>query len=115
MNSLWIAYIAAALMVLVYKYERYVYQNRHRPRGEVTAEWFFENSADNASSWVATIGIVWMLGYLYVGQLVNLIPNIPVHPSIAFALGGLAEFIAPPVARLITATVLRFFERPTGG
>ncbi len=112
--KLWIAYIVAALLVLAWKYTRYLYQNRDRRRWTVTIEWFFEGSADNAASWVATIGVVWVLGFLYVGRIVILIPGLPIHPSIAFLLGALAEFIAPAIAKIITATVIRFFEKSTG-
>lgn len=113
--TLWLAYIAAAVLVLAVKLGRYIYQNRTRPRLEVLAEWFFDSgSADNAASWVGTIGVVWTLGYLYIGEICTLIPGLPVHPSVAFLLGALAEFIAPAVAKIITSTVIRLFEKTTG-
>lgn len=114
MTSLWIAYIAAALLVLLYKLARYCYQNRTRQRWQVVTEWFFEPTADNAVSWVATVGVVWTLGYLYVSQVISLIDGVPVHPSIAFLLGAVAEFVAPPVAKTITAKAIAVFGKVTG-
>jgi hypothetical protein len=76
-----------------------------RTTKQITAEWFFENSVDNASSWTATIGGVWVIGSIYINRIVSIVglTDLPVHASIAFLLGSLFEVTVPNVIKWITS------------
>jgi len=66
--KLWVAYIVGALGSLAWKYGRYVRGAKKAgiPARTATAEWFFEASAENAFSWVTTVGFVWCVGVMYI-------------------------------------------------
>lgn len=108
----WISYLGAALLVLLWKWARYVYfmaLTEKKPIHDSTLEWFFEASIVNGVSWVATIGIVWSVGVMYIGRVTwiwfSWIQEIPVHAAIAFLLGALMEMVAPAVVKLIASKI----------
>lgn len=107
MQSEWTSYIAGAVLTLVYKWARFVYQGckAGKPVGQATAEWFFEPSAENAVSWTATIGGVWLLGSIYIDHAIEItgLTDLPVLDSLAFLLGSLMEFTAPAVCKWIVS------------
>ena len=127
----WAAYITAAVLTLVYKFCKYLYDNRRIwmnahgggensgdvlkpwPMRRAVFGWFFEGSADNAVSWITTIGVVWVGGYLYLSS--SLMDSVPVHPSIAFLFGSLAEMTAPEVSKYIASKAVPMLERVFGG
>lgn len=126
----WAAYITAALLTLAYKYLRYHWVSYREwvateklrqgveRTGDLTgaiawswlktsAGWFFDGSADNVTSWITTIGVVWVAGVSYINRLDWLLGDfsqkVPVHASIAFLLGGLMEMLAPAIAKAVVA------------
>lgn len=111
MNRYWVAYLAGAGLTLTWKYVRYVLQ---RPIGksvkQVTLEWMFEPSNANASSWVATVAVVWVVGGIYIDRVAFLfgqeLTGVPLHPSVAFFLGVIAEMLAPTAVKW---TIKRLF------
>lgn len=109
---IWTAYLAGALLALAYKFCRYLQESKLWGSNlkQATLEWFFEPSQDNAVSWVTTVGAVWVLGYLYVDQATAYFDWIPIHASVAFLLGTLAEMIAPAFAKWFAARVLKPFR-----
>jgi hypothetical protein len=118
---IWVSYLSAALLVLLYKWGRYVYfaaLDESKPVHEATMEWFFEASVANGVSWVVTIGVVWVFGAMYINQVTwswfSWIREVPVHAAIAFLFGALMEMIAPAVVKLIVSKI-PFANIPNGG
>jgi len=127
----WAAYLGAAWLTLGYKFAKYLYDNRKLwmaahggaedtgdvlkpwPMRRAVFQWFFEGSAGNAVSWITTVGVVWVGGYLYLSS--SLMDTLPVHPSIAFLLGSLAEMTAPEVSKYLVGKVVPMLERAFGG
>lgn len=100
-KSVWAFYLAGALLTLAlkfYRYYRFGVKNGKSFRVSL-CEWLFEASAENAFSWMTTIGIVWAVGVTYIDQVDFLwsgyLKAIPVHTSFAFLLGSLMEIAAP--------------------
>ena len=100
-------YLAGAVLVLALKLLFYVYNSSKfgKKWHQSLAEWFFEKSGNNAVSWVATIGIVWLIGSAYIDRigldwilgehLQEKLQELPVINSMAFVLGCFAEYLAP--------------------
>ena len=105
--KLWVAYIVGALGSLAWKYGRYVRAAKKAgiPARTATAEWFFEASAENAFSWVTTIGFVWCVGVMYIDRvdlfLTSWLGKVPPHPAFAPFLGSINEFIAPNAVKWV--------------
>ena len=103
----WISYICGALLVLIWKYARYLYASKSFNKNwrQSTLEWFFAPTAENAVSWVTTIGVVWVIGAAYISRIDFKVSDwlnaIPLHASMAFLLGSLMEFAAPNCAKWI--------------
>lgn len=104
---LWLWYGVGAFLTLVWKLSKYIYVGKKTGKATKTllCEWFFESSAENAISWITTIGVVWAFGFLYVGTCVMegavFISKIPDVPAFAFLLGSLMELAAPAAAKWI--------------
>lgn len=103
-HAIWAAYFMAALLTLIGKLIRYVQEGKRNGKTvkQSICEWFFEGTRENLFSWIATVGIVWVLGVLYIERLVDatgilgtVFSTIPVHVSGAVLLGYLAETLAP--------------------
>lgn len=102
MNPYYVFYVIGAALTLLGKWLVYV-RNGQKKYGstlrEATAEWFFEKSAENYGSWVATIAAVWAGGVLYVEQLpfpyLDGLLKLPLHISVACLLGSVMELAAP--------------------
>jgi hypothetical protein len=105
-KSAWAWWIVGALLTLAWKLARYIYAQKKLGYSLKVSllEWFFEDSAENAVSWITTIGAVWVLGATYIDRLTiyEVSVPLPLHNSLAFFLGGLAEFIAPNITKWIT-------------
>ena len=105
----WIAYIAALLLSLAYKWARYVRTGRSLGKsiGQSSAEWCFENSLTNGVSWVTTIASFVVVGSIYIDRVI-LVPwfsDLPVHWSLAALLASLTEFTAPNVAKWLLSKI----------
>jgi hypothetical protein len=76
-----------------------------KPTKQIVIEWFFEPSLDNASSWTATIGGVWLLGSIYINRIVSLagLTDLPLDTSIAFFLGTIFEVVVPNITKFIVS------------
>lgn len=111
--GLWIAYLAAALGLLAYKYVRYLYHARRNGKTgrEATLEWLFEPSVDNVVSWLTTIAVVWVVGAVYIDSVVDYLSWVPRHPALAFLLGILAEKFAPDLAKYFVSRTVASFTR----
>lgn len=106
----WTAYLGGALLTLGYKYARYLYIGYPRGIGwkKLTLEWFFDPSKQNAVSWVTTVGVVWIIGGLYIDRMDwnvdgNYLKSLPVQSSIAFTLGSMMEYVAPNITKWFVA------------
>ena len=95
----WTAYLTSFALTLAYKYGRAVYNGRKQGKTvyAISAEWFWEASAENTVSWVATITSCLAMGGIYIDRIVEipLLSAIPVHWAIAAFLASLTEFWAP--------------------
>jgi hypothetical protein len=102
-HFVWIAYVLGFALTLLFKWAQAAYLGGKQGKSvkQVTCEWFFEPSLENASSWTATIGGVWVLGSIYINGLVKIagISDLPVDESIAFLFGSLFEFTVPAIIK----------------
>jgi hypothetical protein len=107
MMKLWIAYLIGAIGTLAWKYWLYIRAAKKNGISikAASGEWFFEKSAENAFSWLATIGIVWCVGVAYIDRvdllLTGWLGNVPLHPAFALLLGSINEYIAPNTIKWI--------------
>ena len=95
----WSAYLAGALLTLAWKFAR-ARLNSTQSWREFLIDWFFSPGLDNTVSWVTTVGLVWVIGVMYISRTVvwapaGYIAGLPLHSSIAFLLGSILEFVAP--------------------
>jgi len=113
-TPVWIAYFAGAGLVLVSKLVRYLGQSKAHGSSVSGSlkEWFLEPSSNNFASWLATVGVVWVVGYLYINQLADftgitgkVVDKIPIAAPVAFLFGCVAEIIAPNVFKWIMAAL----------
>ena len=106
-KSAWVSYILGAGLTLLWKWGLAVYHGRRLGKTvkEISCEWFFESSRANTSSWVATIGGVWLAGSIYIDHVVDItgLTSLPVADSFAFCLGSAMEFTVPAIFKWITA------------
>lgn len=105
-----LSYFAGALLMLAEKARRYIYYGKkvgQKKAMESLREWLFDDSVSNVSSWIATIGAVWVGGYLYVNQIPSIfgfnMPEITVAAPIGFLLGCLMEQVAPNIIKIFAA------------
>lgn len=116
----WLWYLAGAICCLLWKWQRYCYESRGHGISfwKASREWFELHTFGSQASWVATIGVVWVIGAVYVDRVGvewmfdGILKFIPVHVSFAFLLGVLAELSAPAAVKWL-ATKLPFIT--TGG
>jgi hypothetical protein len=100
-RTLWCWYLAGALAALAWKFLAYYRVGRRSGRDflEIADEWVFEQSPENAVSWIATVLVVWCAGVLFIEDLalawVAWIRQIPAHPAFAALFGYLMEYGAP--------------------
>jgi hypothetical protein len=106
----WASYLGGALLALAYKYARYLYTGHQSRIGwkELTWEWFFDPCKENAVSWVTTVGVVWIIGSLYIERMDwevggNFLKSLPVQSPVAFTLGSMMEFVAPNISKWFVA------------
>lgn len=108
-RDVWIAYFLGFGLTLLFKWGKAVYMGakQNKSIGKTTVEWFFEPSLENASSWTATIGGVWVLGSIYINRIVNVagLSSLPVDASIAFFLGTIFEFTVPNLVKWAVAKI----------
>lgn len=101
LNKLYFWYFLGAFVTLFFKWYAYVRIGKKMGKtlSEASKEWFFDPTLDNAVSWVATCGLVWACGVVWVEALpfpyLDSILLLPKHISIAFLLGGVIELAAP--------------------
>jgi hypothetical protein len=111
---LYLSYIAGALLTLAWKVGRWIYADVKAGKSwkQSLTTWLFEPSADNAVSWAATIGIVWIGGSVYIsqGSLFGIELPLPLDYGIAFFLGGVLEIAAPNLAKTATQKILDFIN-----
>lgn len=116
---IWFCYILGAVLTLIWKLGRYCYAQRKAGKSVKSAilEWFFEGTADNAVSWAATIGAVWVIGSIYINHLgiFNIALPLPLDYSIAFTLGGVMEVAAPNLGKWATQKISSIIESKTKG
>lgn len=108
-HRIWFFYILGFSLTLLFKWVKAVYLGKKQGKTtkQVTTEWFFEPSADNASSWISTIGGVWIVGSIYINRIVSIawLTDFPVHDSIAFFLGAIFEVTVPNIVKWLTSKI----------
>lgn len=108
-KSEWISYILGAFLTLAYKLARTIYFERKQGKktSEIICDWFFAPTGENATSWMATIGGVWMIGSFYIQRVgfpaLEWLATVPIVDSFAFFLGCLAEMTVPALAKKIVS------------
>jgi len=112
--GLYLAYGIAAAAMLALKLVNYLRNSEKygKTAGQSLREWFFERSLENAASWLATGLVVWVLGYIYIEQAIELtgvlgktIAAVPVSIPTAALAGCLNEIIAPAVFKKVLGLV----------
>lgn len=106
-------YLLGAFLTLGWKLARYVRVEKKKgiPVHDAVAQWFFEDSIENTTSWLTTISLVWCLGAVYVdlrenAGIFSFMQAIPMHYAIAFALGGIMELAAPSLAKNLVGWII---------
>jgi hypothetical protein len=94
---------------------KYVYWAKRGGKSgrQAIMEWFFDPTAENAVSWIATVGVVWAFGFLFIeasgsftGIFGTVFQYLPVACPIAFFLGYGMEMKAPDIAKWMLDKVL---------
>ena len=105
----WIWYSLGILFTLIWKWQRYCYEQKGKGVKFWTAskEWFEIVTLGSRVSWGVTIGIAWVIGSVIITKtgaawLFNgFLLDIPVNPPFLFLLGALAEMTLPALAKWI--------------
>jgi hypothetical protein len=112
-KSAWLFYLLGAFLTLGWKFIRYVRTEKQhgRPARDAIAEWFFEDSVDNTTSWFTTVSIVWCAGAVLIDLreregIFQWIAVVPLHIAVAFAFGGLMELAAPSIAKNLVKWII---------
>lgn len=115
-SAVWAAYIIAAIITLAFKLWVYVRDSEKygKTKEQSFREWFFERTAENGASWIGTIGVVWVCGYLYINQLLSfsgimgkVFESVPVSIPMAALTGYVAEMLAPAILKWATNKVTK--------
>lgn len=105
----WFWYLFGAVSTLAWKWQRYVYESKGKgiPFKQSTKTWFELQTVGAQTSWGATVGGVWLLGYLIINKegaawfASGVFAGIPALAPICFFIGALAEMIVPAMAKTI--------------
>jgi len=95
-EPLWAAYIFGAVLTLGFKIAHFLYeQNKLKVSFKGALTDFFFGNPQAGTSTVATVGVVWVMGGLYIDRIEfifgSMLSAVPLHVSIAFFLGSIAE------------------------
>lgn len=107
----WVWYLAGAFIMLILKCVKSVAfeQGKGINTWVSLKSWFLENSRDNITSWATTVGVVWIIGALYIQRvnwsMIDFFNIVPVDESLAFFLGAVMEIIAPNVAKYLISKI----------
>lgn len=106
----WVFYLAGAVLTLAWKWQRYCYESKGKgiPFWKASGQWWEFTTAGSQVSWIATVGVVWLIGSFYIdkvgldwltGDTRKLFEGIPLNASTAFLVGGMAELLSPMLAK----------------
>lgn len=104
MTPLWYIYLSAAVAAHLIRLVVYM---KKQPPGSLKEELidFYFNDTEASLTTVGTVGIIWVLGSVYINKLdvafLNLVVNLPLHPALAFLLGFMGEFFGPKIIKAI--------------
>jgi len=106
MNDLWYVYVTGAIITHLIRLAAYMKQ---QPPGSWSflkeAGDFYFGGTEPALTTTGTIGIIWVLGAVYIDKLgvsfLNLVVALPLHPALAFFLGFIGEFFGPKIIKVI--------------
>ena len=104
---LWIAYLFGAFLALFSKWGFWVHAGKFKYQKDVwtsTKEWFSIILLSEKVSWATTVGIVWVVGAVYIDKATFLwdwLKIVPLDDSIAFLFGTLMEYIAPNAVKWV--------------
>ena len=109
----WIWYLVGALLTLVWKWQRYCYEQRGLgiPFWKAARHWFEIELFESKVSWLVTIAFVWIGGVVYIEKIGNdwllggFYKDIPKHVAFAFALGIINEMAAPAFFKWICSKI----------
>ena len=108
-TGIWVAYFLGFGLTLLFKWGKAVYLGKKEGKTvkQVSLEWFFEPTLDNGSSWIATIGGVWVVGSIYINQIIDItgIPNLPVDAGLSFFLGSIFEMLVPNLTKWLVKII----------
>jgi hypothetical protein len=103
MTSIWICYIVGAVLRLIIKLGRYLRAayGHGQTKSQAFWDWFFSPTWENGISWLATIGFVWLGGYLYINRVETFlgIEKLPLNHPVAFLLGIAMEEYVPNISK----------------
>ena len=105
--DIWACYFMGFAVALYYKWARAIYHGKQQGKSikQVTLEWIFEPSVENAGSWIGTIAGVWVFGSIYINRIISVagITDLPLDRSIGFFLGSIFEFVIPNMTKWIVS------------
>jgi hypothetical protein len=133
---IWTAYLCGAFLVLALKYTTYLYRHQmsKHPKHlghhwkQASLEWILGVNLEgeqtpgkqSATSWVTTIGIVWLFGSWVVSQqALGLLPDALAgtasHAALAFTIGSIMELVAPRIAKGLIDGLVAFVNKKGDG
>ena len=104
MTPLWYIYLSAAVAAHLIRLINYMKQ---QPPGPIKGELFdfYFGGPEPSLTTAGTVGIIWVLGSVYIDKLdvsfLSLVLNLPLHPALAFLLGFMGEFFGPKIIKAI--------------
>jgi hypothetical protein len=120
----WLYYILGALLTLVWKWQRYAYSMKGiqtaNPDGtlnppikfwQASKKWFELETFGSQISWGVTIGVVWVLGALFIDRIGvdwlfgGILASVPVAAPWLFLFGSISEMTVPAVAKWIASKI----------
>jgi hypothetical protein len=103
-TPLWYIYLSAAVAAHLIRLVAYMKQQQPGSLKNELMDFYFGGQEASLTT-VGTIGIIWVLGSVYIDKLgvsfLNLVVNLPLHPALAFLLGFMGEFFGPKIIKAI--------------
>jgi hypothetical protein len=104
MSIFWYILLSSAVVTHLIKLAAYMKRQQPGPLLEELFNYYL-GGTEAAITTVGTVGIVWVLGSVYIDKLavsyLNVVINLPLHPSLAFLLGFMGEFFGPKIIKVI--------------
>ena len=105
--KLWIPYFSAVFLVTALYILRFIRSQKAAgiPARHAWINIALESDMASGTTWVGTLGVVWLLGAVYINRLPMIsdwLAAAPHHPALAFCVGFSSTAVSPIVLSLLT-------------